>query len=276
MSIFETLVRLGLDPKKSLGQNFMIEPAALRKMAGAAELAPGDTVLEIGPGLGALTDLLVQQAGRVVAVEIDQRFIPYLRERYADTPYVEIVHGDILEADIPALLGDSAADYKVVANLPYYITSAIIRRLLEGPTPPALIVVTVQLEVAQRMVAGPGDMSLLAVGVQFFGEPEIVARLKPGHFYPAPDVQSAIVRITPHLEGPPLRGPDRDGFFRVVRAGFSQPRKQLRNSLAAGLELPPSDVVDWCARAGIDPSRRPETLSLEDWLALHRAAFRLY
>jgi 16S rRNA (adenine1518-N6/adenine1519-N6)-dimethyltransferase len=272
MSIFETLVRLGLDPKKSLGQNFMIEPAALHRMAAAAELSPTGTVLEIGPGLGALTDFLAEQAGRVVAVEIDQRFIPYLRQRYAGQPHVEIVHGDILAADIPTLLGDAAGNYKVVANLPYYITSAILRHLLEGPTPPRLIVVTVQLEVAQRIAARPGDMSLLALGVQFYGEPEIVARLKPGHFYPAPDVQSAVVRITPHPGGPPLHGAARDRFFRIARAGFSQPRKQIRNSLAAGLGLSAADVVDWCAAAGIDPSRRPETLSIEEWLALFRAA----
>lgn len=271
MTIHDTLARLGLDPKKSLGQNFMIEPAALHKLADAADLSPDDTVLEIGPGLGALTDLLMRQAGRVVAVELDDRFVPYLRDRYARFPHVQVVHGDILEVNLAEILGEDAARYKVVASLPYYITSPILRTLLEGPTPPALIVVTVQLEVAQRIAASPPDMSLLALGVQFYGKPTIMARLKPGHFYPSPDVHSAVVRITPHPAGPPLRGAERDRFFRIARAGFSQPRKQIKNSLAAGLGLSSADVVDWLAAAGIQPTRRPETLSIAEWLALYRA-----
>jgi 16S rRNA (adenine1518-N6/adenine1519-N6)-dimethyltransferase len=272
MDIHTTLARLGLDPKKSLGQNFMIEAAALRKMIDAADLTRDDAVLEIGPGLGALTDQLAEHARRVVAVEIDQRFVPYLTERYARDGHVEIVEADILDADVCDLLGEDAGHYKVIANLPYYITSAILRLLLEGNCPPDLLTITVQHEVAQRIAAKPGEMSLLAVGVQFYGVPKIAGRLKPGNFYPAPNVDSAVVRIMPHAGGPPLTGAERERFFTIARAGFSQPRKQLRNSLAAGLHLPAPDVVDWMAAAGIDTRRRPETLTIAEWLALFHSA----
>jgi 16S rRNA (adenine1518-N6/adenine1519-N6)-dimethyltransferase len=181
-----TLDLLGLDPKKSLGQNFMVERNALLRMADAADLAPDDAVLEVGAGLGALTEVLAERARRVVAVEIDERFTGYLRDRFAAQPQVAIVQADILEADLVALLGADAARYKAVANLPYYITSAILRHLLESPTPPALLALTVQREVAERVTAAPGAMSLLAVSVQFYGRPRIAARLKPGNFYPRP------------------------------------------------------------------------------------------
>src|SRR5688500_3548826 len=157
MDIHTTLNRLGLDAKKSLGQNFMIEEAALRKMIEAAELDSDDVVLEIGPGLGALTDKLVENARRVIAIEIDQRFVPFLQQRYADQRHVEIVHGDILNVDVCGMLGEDSADYKVVANLPYYITSPILRLLLEGACPPSMMVVTVQHEVGQRITAKPDD-----------------------------------------------------------------------------------------------------------------------
>lgn len=270
MSIRRILVQLGLDPKKSLGQNFMVEPRALRRMAEAADLSPADAVLEIGAGLGALTDLLAERARRIVAVEVDGRFIPYLRRRYAHAPHVEVVHADILEADLAHLMGADAEAYKAVGNLPYYITSAILRHLLESPTPPRLLVFTVQREVAERLTAAPGAMSLLAVSVQFYGTPQIVARLKAGSFYPPPEVESAIVRIDPHAGGPLLPPHEAERFFRIVRAGFSQPRKQLRNSLAAALPLETQKVVDWLTAAGIDPRRRAESLALKEWLVLYR------
>lgn len=259
---------LGIEPKKSLGQNFMVEPAALTRLVEAAEVGPDDAVLEVGAGLGALTDRLAERARRVVALEIDERFIGWLRNRYARQPQVEIVQADVLETDLSALLGPDAVRYRVVANLPYYITSPVLRHLLECPTPPCLIVVTVQLEVAQRLTARPGQMSLLAVSAQFYGQVRMVGRIKAGAFYPRPEVDSAIVRIEPHAGGPPLPPPAREAFFRVVRAGFSQPRKQLRNSLAAGLGLEVEDVIHWLTSVGIDPQRRAETLSVEEWLRL--------
>lgn len=272
MSIRRTLIQLGLEPQKSLGQNFMVAPQALRRMAEAAALSPDDAVLEIGAGLGALTDLLAERARRVVAVEVDGRFIPYLRRRYAHAPHVEVVHADILACDVAHLMGADAGAYKALGNLPYYITSAILRHLLENPAPPRLLVVTVQREVAERLTAAPGAMSLLAVSVQFYGKPRIVARLKAGSFYPPPEVESAIVRVDPHAEGPPLPPQETERFFRIVRAGFSQPRKQLRNSLAAALLLKTEQVEDWLTAAGVDPRRRAESLALEEWLALYRVA----
>ncbi|GAB4482744.1 MAG: 16S rRNA (adenine(1518)-N(6)/adenine(1519)-N(6)) -dimethyltransferase RsmA [Anaerolineae bacterium] len=270
MSMRHLLEHLQIEPKKSLGQNFMVEPAALERIVDAADLAPDDVVLEIGAGLGALTDLLARRARRVVALEVDDRVLPFLRQRYADDPHVSIVRQDILEADIAGLLGPDVARYKVVANVPYYITSAILRHLLESPHPPRLLVITMQREVAQRITAGPGDMSLLAVSVQFYGAPRIVARLKPGVFYPPPNVQSAVVCITPHAQPylPPAEWAD---FFHMVRAGFSQKRKQLKNCLSAGLTMPIEQAAAWLERAGIDPRRRAETLSIAEWLALYAA-----
>lgn len=271
MSIRDTLRQLGIEPKKSLGQNFMVEQNALLRIAEAADLQPGDAVLEIGAGLGALTDVLAERARRVVALEIDDRFVPYLRGRYASNPAVEIVQQDVLKTDIAALMGEDAVDYKVVANVPYYITSAILQHLLENDTPPALLVITMQREVAERITAQPGDMSLLAISVQVYGEPELVTRLSAANFYPRPDVESAILRVTPHPGGPPIPPEEAAEFFRVVKAGFSQARKQIKNSLAAGLHTATAESIRWLEAAGIDPRRRAETLSLDDWVALYEA-----
>lgn len=265
-----TPMRGDLAPKKSLGQNFMVEESVLGQMADSLEIDPGDTVLEIGAGLGALTAYLAARARRVVAVEIDRRYVDELRRLFADQPQVEIVQADILKTDLAAQLGLDAPLYRAAGNLPYYITSAIIRQLLESQTPPRVLVITVQYEVAQRIVADPPDMSLLSVSVQFYGRPEILARIAAASFYPRPNVDSALVRIRPHQAGPPLPPEQRRDFFRVVRAGFSQPRKQLKNSLAAGLHLPPQTAIRVLTAAGIDPTRRAETLTVPDWVALHQ------
>jgi len=254
-----------ITPKKSLGQNFLHDPNALEKIVEIAGLDAGATVLEIGPGTGNLTRVLAAHAARVIAVELDTRLIPLLEAATAGLPGVEIVHGDILEVDIPALVGRTP--YVVVANLPYYITSAILRRLLETAPRPQRLVLTVQREVAERLVAEPGDMSLLAVSVQFYGQPQIAMRLNPAEFWPRPDVDSAVVRIDV-LDAPSVAVPDEKLFFRVVRAGFGQKRKQLRNSLSAGLGIAKAQAGDLLGGAGIDPQRRAETLSLEEWAAL--------
>jgi 16S rRNA (adenine1518-N6/adenine1519-N6)-dimethyltransferase len=264
------LHRFAIQPKKSLGQNFLVDEAALARIVAAADLGPEDTVLEIGPGLGTLTRRLAEAAGRVIAVELDDRLIPALRYTLAPYRNVEIVHGDILELDIGQLLGHGSASYKVVANLPYYITSAVLRRLLEAPLRPTLMVLTVQLEVAQRLTAGPGDMSLLAVSVQVYGQPHIVARIKAGSFYPTPKVDSAVVRIDLYAQ-PVMPLEDVDGFFEVVRAGFGERRKQLRNALSRGLNRNAQDIALALQQAGVDPSRRAETLSLDEWVRVHRA-----
>ena len=299
-SVFELIRRYDLDPKKSLGQNFLVDESHLARIAAAADLSPADTVLEIGPGLGVLTRHLAAQAGRVVAVELDDRLIPILQELFADQPHVSFVHADILEVDPAELVASGKlqvasdavpstqytirntqeaspatchlppATYKVVANLPYYITSAVLRHLLEAPHPPTLAVVMVQREVAQRIVAGPGDMSLLAVGIQFYAEAKIVQKVPAGAFHPRPKVDSAVLRLDVHPQ-PLVADVQPVWYFEVVRAGFGQKRKQLRNSVAAGLGMAKEAVEVGLIRAGIDPSRRAETLSLAEWGALAKA-----
>ena len=260
----------GLQLRKGLGQNFLEDPAILQRIVDAAELTSDDLVLEIGPGLGTLTRLLAAWAGRVLAVELDERLAAILPGILADCSNVEIIHGDILALNPANLFPGLAHGYKVVANLPYYITSAVLRHLLESQARPRLLVLTVQYEVARRLVAGPGEMSLLAVSVQFYGQPRIVARIPAGAFYPPPQVDSAVVRIDVY-ERPPLSVDDVAGFFRVVQAGFGQRRKQLRNALSHGLNRPVEEIVAALDRAGIDPRRRAETLSLDEWAALWRA-----
>lgn len=262
------LDRHNLQPKKSLGQNFLHDPNTLEKIAASADLMPEDTVLEIGPGTGALTEVLAGLASRVVAVELDGRMEPILRERFANTPNVEFVFRDILETDVASLMG--LGPFVVVANVPYYITSAILRHLLEAPQRPQRIIITIQTEVAERLVAKPNDMSLLAVSVQFYGKPRIVSRLSASVFWPRPDVDSAVVRLDLY-DTPPYDVPDEKTFFKVVRAGFSQKRKQIKNALADALALPMPETVAFVERAAIDPRRRAETLTLDEWAALTRA-----
>ncbi len=264
----------GLGPRKSLGQHFLKDETYLRRIVEAADLSRADTVLEIGPGSGNLTRLLAEAAGRVIAVELDDNLIPLLREMFADNPHVHIVHGDILLLSPSQLLSGpdqletAPPSYKVVANLPYYITSAAIRHLLEGEWPPAVLVLTVQREVAERIVAQPPEMSLLAVSVQYYAEARIVTRIPPGAFVPPPKVSSAVVRLD-RRPRPAVNVAPKD-FFRVVSAGFGQRRKQLRNSLAAGLGLSHKAVETALRTAGIEPSRRAETLTLAEWGALCR------
>jgi 16S rRNA (adenine1518-N6/adenine1519-N6)-dimethyltransferase len=264
----DALASYGLLPKKSLGQNFLHDPNAVEKIAAVASVSPTDAVLEIGPGLGSLTEALARRARRVVAVELDERFAPLLSERLRPYRNVSVMYGDILTQDVGALMGDDAGRYVVAANVPYYITSAIIRHLLEAPARPARITLMMQLEVAEKLVAKPGDMSLLTVSVQFYARPHIAARFPPAVFYPRPDVDSAVVRLDVFDE-PPVQA-DEKAFFRVAKAGFSQKRKQLKNSLSAGLAISGAQASALCAAAGIDPQRRPETLSLEEWAALTR------
>lgn len=267
MGARKLLAQYGIEPKKGLGQSFLTDESVLNKIVAAAELMPGDVVLEVGPGLGHLTRLLARQSRRVVAVELDGRLIPILYDQLSGCDNVELIKGDILRLSLASL--SLAPDYKVVANLPFYITSAVLRHFLAGEPPPGRMVITVQREVAQRITARPGGMSLLAVSVQFYGRPRIVTRIKAGAFYPRPEVDSAVVRIDRH-PAPPVDAPDARAFFAVVKAGFAQRRKQLRNSLAAGLNRPQTQVVAALKAAGIDPRRRPQTLSLPEWAAITR------
>ena len=260
----------GLHPVKRLGQNFLVDPVALARIVDAAGLDAGDAVVEVGAGVGNLTRLLAERAGQVLAVEVDERLVELLREEVADLPNVSVLHDDVLSVSD---FGFPHLGYVVVGNLPYYITSAVLRHFLEERPRPSHLIVTVQREVAQRVVAEPGDMSLLAVSVQFYGRPQIVARIPAGAFYPPPQVDSAVVRID---AGPAPRvalgrNVDEKLFFRVARAGFAQKRKTLRNALRAGLAMPPDRIEAVLDGADVDSRRRAETLSLEEWAAVARS-----
>lgn len=269
LDVSEILRRHGLRPDKSLGQNFLVDAAALGRICEAAEIRSDDLVLEIGPGLGSLTRLLALQARLVVAVELDAQLMPALVETLRPFENVELVQGDIMQLEPARLTGAALPDggYLVVANIPYYITSALIRRLLEAEMRPRRLVLTVQREVAERICAAPGDLSLLALSVQVYGEARIVARIPAGAFYPAPQVESAVVRIdiAPAPRIPQVWLP---AFFRLAKAGFSQRRKTLRNALAGGLGWKPPQAESLLQEAGIDAQRRAETLSLEEWQRL--------
>jgi 16S rRNA (adenine1518-N6/adenine1519-N6)-dimethyltransferase len=246
----------GLHPDKRLGQNFLIDNASLLKIIQAAELQPGDLVLEIGAGLGNLTRQLAIRSQRVVAVELDHRLMPALRQVLTPFQNVTIVQGDILSIPAFELLQSFVGNsYQVVANIPYYITSAVIRRLLESTPPPIRICLTVQLEVAERICADPGELSLLALSVQLYGFPHIAARIP------------AVVRVDIYPQSliPTSRV---DTFFLLAKAGFGQKRKTLRNALVNGLHLPPAQIETLLSSANIDPKRRAETLSLSEWKLL--------
>lgn len=258
----------GVKPRKSLGQNFLISSGAREIIIEIADLQPDDAVLEIGAGLGALTERLVQEASRVVSVELDETLLGILKDRIGDTDNLAIVQGDILELE-PAALGLNPG-YVVVANIPYNITSAVIRHLMESQTPAARVILTIQKEVAERIVADPGDMSLLAISVQLFGDPSIQAYISPGSFYPEPSVESAVTRIDMRSELE-LSADEIETVFKLARAGFAQKRKQLKNALAHGLPLDKSGAEELLRACGIEPRTRAQVLSVESWIELAKA-----
>ena len=268
LDIFPLIQKYHVQPKKSLGQNFLVDPNGLNKVLQAAQLNPEDTVLEIGAGLGSLTYLLAQQAKYVVAVELDKRLIPPLTEVLAGFDNITIKQGDMLELSPDALLG--ATHYVVVANIPYYITSALIRHLLEADHKPTRMVLTVQQEVAERILARDGKMSLLALSVQVYGKPELKARIPAGCFYPPPEVDSAVLSIELYEE-PLFPSESLDLFFKLAHAGFAQKRKTLRNTLATGMNESPAWAEKLLTASRIDPQRRAETLSMQEWKQLVEA-----
>ena len=253
--------------KKSLGQHFLVDRRILSRIVGAADLSETDTVVEIGPGRGLLTGELSAKAGRLIAVELDRDLASALSAKYEALPHVTVICADGREVDIGSLAGESS--YKFVANLPYYAASPIIRRFLEATHSPEIMVVMVQREVAERMTASPGHMSVLSVAIQLYGVPKV----PPGAFRPPPKVSSAVLRIDVHPR-PILDLESEAEFFKVVRAGFSSPRKQLRNTLKQGLSLEPGRSEKVLATAGIDPTRRPQTLDLADWGRVYEAYSR--
>jgi 16S rRNA (adenine1518-N6/adenine1519-N6)-dimethyltransferase len=254
-----------LRANKALGQHLLVSRSALLAVVEAADLTPEDAVLEVGAGPGALTVELARRARRVVAVELDRAVLPVLRETTAPFPNVEIVARNLLNVIPEEIFGEES--YKLVANLPYYITAATLRHFLEERNPPRLLVVMVQREVAERMAASAGEMSLLSLSVQFFGRPHIVAQVPAAAFYPPPKVDSAVVRIDLHPE--PLLPPEaRARFFALAHASFAEKRKQIHNSLARNLDVAPERIQRWLSAAAIDPTRRAQTLALEEWLRL--------
>ncbi len=261
----QLLTHYQIEPKKSLGQNFLFDENVLGRIVEAAELRPLEPVLEIGPGLGSLTRLLAQTNALVTAVELDNRFLSILQTELAYFDNVRLIHGDILAQDLDALFSQP---YKVVANVPYYITGAILRHLLSAQQKPTCLVMTVQKEVAERITAVPPKMSLLAVSTQLYGDAEIITTIKAGAFWPRPDVDSAVIRLTLFPE-PLLPFAEEEKFFTLVKAGFSQKRKQLKNNLRQ-LGYNPSEISGILDAAGVDGRRRAETLTLSEWINIYK------
>ena len=254
-------------PRKSLGQHFLQDDSVLDRIVEAADLTSDDTVLEVGPGLGALTRRLVQRAGRVVTIELDTLLAATLPARLGNPTNLTSIAGDARSADIAALVGLDAP-FKMLANLPYYAANPIIRRFLEISPQPQSMVVMVQGEVAQNMVAEPGQMGILSVSVQYYAKATLVCYVPPQAFRPPPKVNSAVVKLEPYSQ-PPAVVANPQAFFDLVRAGFSAPRKQLRNSLSHGLGEATDSTADLLESADLDARRRAETLTLEEWTKLY-------
>ncbi|MFN2212629.1 MAG: 16S rRNA (adenine(1518)-N(6)/adenine(1519)-N(6))-dimethyltransferase RsmA [Anaerolineales bacterium] len=265
LNIPKLLKQVGHHPNKRLGQNFLIDPRYLKRVADAGEIIDQDQVLEIGAGVGNLTVLLARKAKQVIAVEIDSSLIPILNQVVKTYPNITIVQGDILELDLLELVG--ATSYHVVANIPYYITSKLIRKLMTSSAYPQNVILTIQNEVADRICARTGKLSLLGLSVQIFGHPEIKSKIPAAAFYPQPKVDSAIVRIDRHPI-PLIPEEHLASFFLVVKAGFSQKRKTLRNSLSAGLRIDKQITENLLQSVRIDAGERAENLTIEQWKKL--------
>ena len=251
--------------RKSLGQHLLISPGVLDGIVRAAEVGPDDLVVEVGSGTGLLTTRLAEAAGQLVAVEIDANMAARTRHAIERWTSATVVEGDILRQNLETLTHGSP--YMMVANLPYNIAAATVRMFLEAHHPPGRIVVTVQRKVAQEMCAAPGRLGMLGLSVQVYAAPRIVRRVAAGSFRPPPKVESAIVRMDVRRE-PLVRRSALDSFFRITRAAFGTPRKQLKNSLAHGLDVASDGVERWLIGADVDPTRRPQTLSIEEWKTL--------
>lgn len=256
--------------KKGLGQNFLVDEKALDTIVLAADLKKTDNVIEVGPGTGFLTERLIQEAGHITSVELDRDMVRILKEKFKFTENLDIVNKDILDFDLTDRMRDSrifpsgsVLNYKVVANIPYYITSPLLRHFLQSENRPSLIVVLVQKEVAEK-ICGITNKSLITIATQIFGKPEIVDIVPSKSFYPAPKVNSAILKI--EVFDKPLISSDKlKDFLRIVKFGFSQKRKKLSNSLGAGLHMKPMEVREVMVKTGIEPDVRAEDLKIEDW-----------
>ncbi|TAK94719.1 ribosomal RNA small subunit methyltransferase A [Patescibacteria group bacterium] len=258
-----------IQPKKSLGQNFLIDHSVIDQIMAAAKLQSDDVVLEIGPGQGVLTEALSKKCSKVIAVEIDETLVTLLRNKFKGKKNIEIVTGDILKLNVEKIFTDyqlPITGYKVIANLPYYITSPIIRKFLESEVPPQEMILMVQKEVAERIVAKPGEMSILAVSVQYYARAEILFPVSKKAFSPVPEVESAVIRITHNAKR--ITSEEANKFFRIVRAGFCAKRKTLINNLANSFHIPRGEVEKKVRNAGLDSKVRAQELSVDDWQKL--------
>lgn len=264
----------GFSFSKGLGQNFIVNPGICPKIADAAGIDDAMGVLEIGPGFGVLTQELARRAGKVAAIEIDKRLPPLLAETLSEFGNVTVIEGDVMELDLAALLREHFPGMRVAvcANLPYYITSPVLMRLLDQRLPIGQITVMVQKEAAERLTAAPGTRMAGAItyAVHYYARPQMLFSVQPGSFYPPPKVTSAVVRLCPHTE-PPVRPCSEAGMFRTIRAAFGQRRKTAANAVSAGLGLPKGTVLSALAAAGIPAAARPEQLTLRDYAALSDA-----
>lgn len=261
--------RHGVRPDKRLGQHFLLDPITLRKIVTAVDLQPGEVVVEIGAGMGTLTCALAQRAPAVYAIEIDHRLEAPLSDAVQGLSNVRVLAADVMAVDLDQLVGE--APHAVVGNIPYNITSAVIRKLMEAQRPARRVVLTIQDEVARRITSQAGEMSLLALSVQLYGDPKIVLKIPGGQFWPVPEVDSAVIRIdtSTAIRRPPERI---DRLFTLARAGFGQRRKQLKNALSIGLSVPSGTAAAWLDAAGIEPTRRAQSLSVDEWEHLEAAA----
>lgn len=257
--------RHGLKPAKRFGQNFLVDKKAVRQIVDAAQLTDQDTVLEIGPGLGVITQELAQRAKKIIAVEKDQKMVEILKETLRDYNNIEIIN-----ADIRMLNEGCSTSFKIVGNLPFYLTAPVIRQFLEAENQPEFMTLMVQKEVGQRICAKPPEMNLLAVSVQIYAEPKILAYIPRGSFWPEPKVDAALIKITPHAK-PLLIKKEIMNFFKIVKDGFSQPRKQLLNNFSKNMTLNKQQTGEWLSQNGIAPERRAETLSVGDWINLTKS-----
>ena len=284
-TIKNLLQRYQIRPSKRLGQNFLIDEGVIKRVIEAAQLSQNDIVLEIGPGIGNLTMELAKRVKKVIAIEKDLKMIEILKETLKEFENVEIIQGDILKIGLKSKILNLKS-YKVVANLPFYITAPVIRKFLETRVKPWLLVLVAQKEVAQRICAKAPDMtrstssgssrtsrgmSILAVSVQFYAEPKIISYISKKSFWPSPKVDSAIIKIVPRQFRVPVSRQFRERFFRIVKAGFSQPRKQLINNLSRKLRIDKMKIESWLQKNNIQPNQRAETLNIEDWINLTKS-----
>lgn len=261
-------------PNKLLGQNWLINPKIHQKMVAAAEIVPADVILEVGPGTGLLTKPLAQTGAKVLAIEKDRELAERLQKEFAAIENVTIIQGDVLKFD-PQSYKLQVTGYKILGNIPYYLTSHLLRLILEKWPAPKLIVMTIQKEVAQRIVASPPHMNLLGLAVQWYAQAEVIATVTKGNFRPVPKVDSAIVKITPQTLDPE-KARLTPFLFKIAHASFSGKRKQLLNSLANGLGISKTDLEKIFRKIDFDGQRRPETLSIPEWLKLSSTLSSLF